>query len=264
MMMNVTGTLLLALALLITDVRAFTGRLSPRSVRGTSLQMANLMDTAAKTGYFNTAVKAIKACGLETALNGPGPYTLFLPSDEAFAKLPAGEVEALLKDIPRLTEILKFHVHPGKKLPMRTGTTLNTLLPGKNDFPKQLVVKVTNWTCISFIFGGNEIPAQVMGTGDGIKYTGLVCDNGLIHELNQVLVPYTTDEPPKITFIGFGGITEKPRLQMGYYGPQAGEGRDERSKPGTLEMDKNFRAGDAWKEGCNYLQVPEEGITRLG
>ena len=114
MMINVTGTLLLALALLITDVRAFTGRLSPRSaIRGTSLQMANLMDTAAKTGYFNTAVKAIKACGLETVLNGPGPYTLFLPSDEAFAKLPAGEVEALLKDIPRLTEILKFHVHPG-------------------------------------------------------------------------------------------------------------------------------------------------------
>ena len=252
---------------LLASAAAFTGRLSPKTSMQSakmSLKMASLLDTAAKTGYFNKAVKAIKACGLDSALSGPGPLTLFLPSDDAFAKLPAGMEDSLFKDIPRLTEILKFHVHPGKKVPTRTGTTMNTLLLGKNDYPKQLVVKVTNWTCISFIFGGDEIPAQVMGTGDGIKYTGLVCDNGLIHELNSVLVPYETDEPPKITFIGYGGITEKPRLQMDYYGPQAGTGRNEKFTPGTLDADKNFSVGSAWKEGCNYVQKQADGTELLG
>ena len=278
MALNLTSCLLgLALLLNACSVSAFrppasaltglrSGSLRPRSQTrsGSVLEMkgGSVLEEAAATGYFKTALTAIKACGLDAALSGPGPFTLFLPSDDAFSKLPPGALEGLLKDIPKLTEILKFHVHPGKKSPMRTGTTINTLLLGKNDYPKQLTVKVTNWTCISFIFGGGEVPAQVMGTGDGIKYTGIECSNGLIHELNLVLTPYETDEPPKITFIGFGGITEKPRLQLDYYGPQAGQGRN---KVGTLDMDKNFRAGDAWKEGCNYeLPINDKGEKRLG
>lgn len=259
-------TFILSFALLACAA-AFRPRASGLTTSRLTLKMGTLLEEAKKTGYFNTAIKAIDACGLTSTLNGPGPFTLYLPSDDAFSKLPAGELEGLLKDIPKLTDILKFHVHPGKHLPMRTGRTLNTLLIGDGkdrDYPKQLTVKVTNWTCISFIFGGNELPAQVMGTGDGIKYTGIVASNGLIHELNQVLVPYEGVEPPKITFIGFGGITEKPRLQQGYYGPEAGKGRNEKFAPGTLDYDKNFKVGDAWQEGCNYVQAPDANTRVLG
>ena len=90
-----------------------------------------------------------------------GPYTVFAPSDAAFAKLPPGTVDALLKDIPKLKKILEFHVHSGKMSPTRNGRTLDTILIGEDDFPKQLTVKVTNWTCQSFLFGGQEKPGNV-------------------------------------------------------------------------------------------------------
>lgn len=250
---------------------AFSGKFRPN--RFSTALDASILDTAKSTGYFNTVLTAINACGLAPALSGEGPLTVFLPSDEAFAKLPPGTVDSLLKDIPKLTEILKFHVHPGKMNPTRTGRTMDTLLVGGDGYPKQLTVKCTNWTCISFIFGGNETPAQVMGTGDGsdgangkpppFKYEGIKCDNGAIHELNQVLMPYEGDLPPKITFIGFGGITEKPRLQLDYYGSEAGKGRN---KVGTDKVDLKAyeNISGAWKEGCNYLQKPEKGVERLG
>jgi uncharacterized surface protein with fasciclin (FAS1) repeats len=76
--------------------------------------MPDIVDTAINAGSFNTLVTAITAAGLDTALKGPGPFTVFAPTDEAFSKLPSGTVESLLQDIPQLRQILEYHVVSGK------------------------------------------------------------------------------------------------------------------------------------------------------
>ncbi|MBW4566351.1 MAG: fasciclin domain-containing protein, partial [Mojavia pulchra JT2-VF2] len=78
--------------------------------------MADIVDTAVSAGSFNTLVAAVKAAGLVDTLKGEGPFTVFAPTDEAFAKLPEGTVDSLLKDIPQLTKILTYHVVSGKVL----------------------------------------------------------------------------------------------------------------------------------------------------
>lgn len=75
--------------------------------------MPTIVETAVSAGSFTTLVAAVQAAGLVDTLNGPGPFTVFAPTDDAFAKLPDGTVEALLADIPQLTSILTYHVVPG-------------------------------------------------------------------------------------------------------------------------------------------------------
>src|SRR5690242_1251341 len=81
----------------------------------TAAPAADIVDTAA-AGKFNTLVAAVKAAGLVDTLKGPGPFTVFAPTDEAFAKLPAGTVENLLKpeNKAKLQQVLKYHVVAGK------------------------------------------------------------------------------------------------------------------------------------------------------
>ena len=74
----------------------------------------DIVDTAIAAGSFNTLVAAVDAAGLVDTLKGDGPFTVFAPTDEAFAALPDGTVEALLEDIPTLSNILLYHVVPGK------------------------------------------------------------------------------------------------------------------------------------------------------
>lgn len=81
---------------------------------GTNSPSKDIVDTAVSAGSFNTLVAAVKAAGLVDVLKGEGPFTVFAPNDEAFAKLPAGTVESLLKDKEKLTAILTYHVVPGK------------------------------------------------------------------------------------------------------------------------------------------------------
>ena len=74
----------------------------------------SIVETAVSAGSFKTLVAAVKAAGLVDALSSPGPFTVFAPNDEAFAKLPLGTVEELLQDIPKLRSILTYHVVSGK------------------------------------------------------------------------------------------------------------------------------------------------------
>jgi len=76
--------------------------------------MAGICDTAIAAGNFKTLVAATQAAGLVETLNTKGPFTVFAPTDDAFAKLPKGTVDSLLKDIPKLTAILTYHVVEGK------------------------------------------------------------------------------------------------------------------------------------------------------
>lgn len=115
---------------------------------------ANIVDTAAGAGNFKTLITALTAAGLSDVLSGPGPFTVFAPSDEAFAKLPPDTLAALLSDVPTLKNILQFHVHAGLMNPTRNGKSLDTLLIGQDDFPKQLSIKVLNWEMTPFVVGG--------------------------------------------------------------------------------------------------------------
>ena len=80
----------------------------------TFARAADIVDTAVAAGSFNTLVTAVKAAGLVKTLKGKGPYTVFAPNDAAFAKLPPGTVESLLKNKAKLATILKYHVVPGR------------------------------------------------------------------------------------------------------------------------------------------------------
>lgn len=76
--------------------------------------MADIVDIAVSAGSFNTLVAAVQAAGLVDTLKSPGPFTVFAPNDDAFAKLPPGTIHTLLQNIPQLSRILTFHVVPGK------------------------------------------------------------------------------------------------------------------------------------------------------
>jgi len=90
--------------------------------------LADIVDPAVKAGSFNRLVAAIKAAKLVDPLKSAGPFTVFAPTDEAFAKLPNGTVDALLKDIPKLKKILTYHVVSGKVMASPFLNTTNKLM----------------------------------------------------------------------------------------------------------------------------------------
>jgi len=132
--------------------------------------MADIVDTAVSAGSFNTLVAAIKAANLVDTLKGAGPFTVFAPTDEAFAKLPAGTVDALLKDIPKLTKILTYHVVSGKVLAsdvvkLKSATTVEG---------SDVKIDASN---------GVKINDATVATPD------VAADNGVIHVIDTVLIP---------------------------------------------------------------------------
>ena len=123
-------------------------------------------------GTFKTLVAAVNAADLGSTLTGPGPFTVFAPSDEAFAKLPEGTVDGLLKDIPKLKSILTYHVVSGK-VPASEVTTMD----GKKAATvngAEVAVKVD--------------PNGVMVNGAKVTQTDIMCDNGIIHTIDQCLM----------------------------------------------------------------------------
>ena len=122
----------------------------------------DIVDTAVSAGTFNTLVQAVQAAGLVDTLRGDGPFTVFAPTDEAFAKLPAGTLESLLADKEKLAAVLKYHVVPGKldaeavisqsELPTAEGSTLSVV-----------DIKIAD--------------------------TDIMTSNGVIHVIDEVLIP---------------------------------------------------------------------------
>ena len=132
--------------------------------------MDNLMETAIKAGNFNTLVTAVKAANLLETLSGAGPFTIFAPTDDAFAKLPSGTLEELLKDIPKLTSILTYHIVQGK-------------VTSKD------VIKLTSAKTLQ----GEVI---TIDTQNGVKINNasviikdIEASNGVIHVIDTVILP---------------------------------------------------------------------------
>lgn len=133
-------------------------------------QAADIVDTAKSAGSFNTLVTAVQAAGLVDTLKGPGPFTVFAPTDEAFAKVPKDKLDALLKDKAALTQVLTYHVVPGKVM-------AKDVKAGK--------VKTVEGGSLNVAVNGGNV------TVDNAKVvkTDVVADNGVIHVIDTVLMP---------------------------------------------------------------------------
>lgn len=134
-----------------------------------SAHAKDIVDTAVAAGSFKTLVTALSAAGLVDTLKGPGPFTVFAPTDEAFAKIPKADLDALLKDKTKLTAVLTYHVVPGKVMAA-------DVKAGK--------VKTVQ---------GSELTVSTMGgvkvdNADVVK-TDIVADNGVIHVIDSVIMP---------------------------------------------------------------------------
>jgi uncharacterized surface protein with fasciclin (FAS1) repeats len=157
----------------LASVLAVPGTLACQDSQGYSEMPAtrDIIETAAAAGSFNTLAAAIEAAGLTETLKGEGPFTVFAPTDEAFAKLPEGTVDALLKDKARLTAILTYHVVPGRVnsedvAGLSSATTVNGA---------DLAIKVQD--------------GKVMVGQATVTQTDIAASNGVIHVIDQVLLP---------------------------------------------------------------------------
>jgi uncharacterized surface protein with fasciclin (FAS1) repeats len=144
--------------------------LLPVSALADSHMRKDIVDTAAAAGSFTTLVTAVQAAGLVETLKGEGPFTVFAPNDEAFAKIPSDQLNALLADKEKLTSVLTYHVVPGKVM----------------------AADVAGLTSAKSV-QGQELRID---TSDGVKVdnakvikTDIAASNGVIHVIDTVLMP---------------------------------------------------------------------------
>jgi uncharacterized surface protein with fasciclin (FAS1) repeats len=146
----------------------------------------NIVDTAVEAGKFKTLAAALGAAGLVDAVKGPGPFTVFAPSDEAFAKLPKGTVETLLKpeNKEKLKAILTYHVVPGKVM-------AKDVLGVKG-------AKSLNGQRIDVKVDGGKVTVD----GAQVVATDIACTNGVIHVIDSVILPSEDNIPTVATKAG--------------------------------------------------------------
>ena len=133
----------------------------------------DIVDTAVAAGQFNTLATALTAAGLVDTLKGPGPFTVLAPTDAAFAKLPAGTVDSLLKpeNKAKLTAILTYHVVPGKVMAA--------------DVVKLKEAKTVNGAMVKIKVNGSN----VMVNDAKVTATDIAASNGVIHVIDTVIPP---------------------------------------------------------------------------
>lgn len=138
---------------------------------GQAAEKKDIVDTAVAAGSFKTLVTAVKEAGLVEALKGKGPFTVFAPTDEAFAKLPKGTLEGLLADKEKLAAVLKYHVVSGKVMAAD-------------------VVKITEAKSLqgSTISINAKDGVKLNGSSNVVK-TDIECSNGVIHVIDTVILP---------------------------------------------------------------------------
>jgi uncharacterized surface protein with fasciclin (FAS1) repeats len=137
--------------------------------------MGDIVDTAVAAGSFKTLVAAVQAAGLVDTLKGKGPFTVFAPTDDAFAKLPKGTVEGLLKDIPKLTAILTYHVVAGKVM----AADVVKLKTAKTVQGQEVKIDASKW----------HLHKTVKINDANVVKADVAADNGVIHVIDKVLLP---------------------------------------------------------------------------
>jgi uncharacterized surface protein with fasciclin (FAS1) repeats len=158
--------------------------------------MKNIVETAIDDSSFTVLVTAVKAAaGLVDALSGPGPFTLFAPNDDAFAELPAGTVDELLKDKDRLTAVLAYHVVPGKymAIDLMKMTTAKTVQGATLTIATETAVIEEDTVVVedNVVVEDDEIAAFEELTVDDalVLQADIECTNGVIHVIDSVLAP---------------------------------------------------------------------------
>ena len=152
-----------------------------------SAQAKDIVDTAVAAGSFKTLVTALSAAGLVDTLKGKGPFTVFAPTDAAFAKVPKADLDALLKDKAKLTAVLTYHVVPGKVMAADVKAGPVKTVQGSNLMAAD--VKAGKVKTVQ----GSELTVSTMGgvkvdNADVVK-TDIVADNGVIHVIDSVIMP---------------------------------------------------------------------------
>jgi uncharacterized surface protein with fasciclin (FAS1) repeats len=134
-----------------------------------SAHAKDIVDTAVAAGSFKTLATALQAAGLVDTLKGKGPFTVFAPTDEAFAKVPKADLDALLKDKAKLTAVLTYHVVPGKVMAADVKAGKVKTVQGS-----ELTVSTT---------GGVKVDAA------NVVKTDIAASNGVIHVIDSVIMP---------------------------------------------------------------------------
>lgn len=176
MLRMTVGALSVVLLAACSGEKADTATPAADSVAAASTMAAtapqDIVETALAAGNFTTLAKALTEAGLIETLKGPGPFTVLAPTDEAFAKIPAADLNALLADKAALTKVLTYHVINGN-VPASTVTTLTeaTSLEGS-----KIAIKV--------------VDGKVMlNDASEVTTTDIAASNGVIHVINTVLMP---------------------------------------------------------------------------
>jgi uncharacterized surface protein with fasciclin (FAS1) repeats len=130
----------------------------------------DIVDTAVAAGQFTTLAAALKAAGLVETLKGQGPFTVFAPTDEAFAKIPKADLDALLRDKTKLTKVLTYHVVPGKVMAA--------------DVVKLKQAKTVEGSSLNI-----DASRGVMVDEATVVKTDIAASNGVIHVIDTVILP---------------------------------------------------------------------------
>jgi uncharacterized surface protein with fasciclin (FAS1) repeats len=143
---------------------------SEKSAMSESSQPKDIVDTAVSAGSFNTLVTAVKEAGLVETLKGEGPFTVFAPTDEAFSKIPADQLNALLADKEALTKVLTYHVVPGKVM-------------------AKDVIKLSSAQTVQGQSLSIDASSGVKVDNARVLKTDIETSNGVIHVIDSVMLP---------------------------------------------------------------------------
>lgn len=133
-------------------------------------QAGNLIDTAVSAGSFKIFLASVKAAGLSDSLKNQGPFTIFAPSDDAFAKLPRGTMKALMRDKVRLAQLLTHHIVPGKIL-------VAQVKPG--------AIRTVDGDAVTLTSDNGKVTVD----GANVTQSDLFADNGIIQVIDAVIMP---------------------------------------------------------------------------
>ena len=153
--------------------------------------MPTIVDVAVQAGTFKTLVAAVQAAGLVDMLNGQGPFTVFAPTDEAFAKLPGGTVDKLLKDTPKLKNILLYHVVAGKVM----ADDAANLTSAKTVQGQDIRIDASSKEELGkdeVAFARDSVHWHrylLLNDSSYVVKADVKADNGVIHVINAVLLP---------------------------------------------------------------------------
>jgi uncharacterized surface protein with fasciclin (FAS1) repeats len=151
----------------------------------------NIVETAIAAGDFSTLVEAIKVAGLVETLSSPGPFTVFAPTDGAFAKIPKADLGAILANKSKLTAILTYHVVPGKVM--------------STDLKDAMKANTVEGAALTFKVG----PKGVMVNNANVTKADILASNGVIHVIDTVLLP-----PAKAETMTSGSAAEKAKVEV--------------------------------------------------